>query len=235
MNTTATAPTTRTTTTTLANSPLRIIGYINVLAVLLGPRPDARKTRKKDYYIQEPSSIVVSGRRRKTVLSIWRDQATFERDVKPGCILVIYGAAVNKNYEEDAAYKILRFVKGKVPHGHLNIYNDHPAHWYACEPTNVPGYGELVIWRDQVLKRELQLEEEEELERERVLKEIGDREFEAAQAQGRLEMEGLNRITKAEDKKRIEEQGEKEVEAMDKEGLIWWRNDKPFWRMDGIY
>ncbi|KAA8909019.1 hypothetical protein FN846DRAFT_776850, partial [Sphaerosporella brunnea] len=200
----------------------------------------ARKTRKKDYYIQDSTSIVLHHprRRRKTVLSIWRDQDAFERDVKPGSIVALQGAAVNKNYEEDVAYKILRFMKEKVPHGHLNIYNDHPPSWYVCDPVNMPGYAELLVWRDQVLRRELQLEreeEEEEEERKRALKETANRQFEAAQTQ-RQEMADLNRIAAAEvEGKNQREIEEKEVEEMDREGLIWWKNGQPLWRIDGLY
>jgi hypothetical protein len=161
------------------------------------------------------------------VLSIWRecDQAAFDREVKPGDIFVLYGAAVNKNYEENVTYKVLEKLKGeKSAHGHLNIYKDHPGGWYACNPVDVQGHDELVVWRDQVLRLELQLEKQEELEKKRALNEIASRQFGAAQTQKRKEKE-----------EESEKEIDKVIETMDRDGLIWWNDGKPFWKIDGLY
>jgi hypothetical protein len=158
------------------------------------------------------------------VLSIWRecDWTAFNRDVKPGDIFVVYGAAANKKYEEDVATKVLKLEKSD--HGHLNIYKDHPGGWYVCNPVDIQGYHELVVWRDQVLSHELESEKQEELEKKRALKEIATRQFEAAQAQKRKEKE-----------EESQKETDRMIETMDRDGLIWWSDGKPFWKIDGLY
>jgi hypothetical protein len=176
------------------------------------------------------------------VLSVWRDQDAFDAAAKPGSILAIYGAAVNKNYEEDVINKVLKQVPTKVPHGHLNIYNSNPGGWYVFEPgEEVEGYKELVEWRDSVLRQEKK-EEDEELERRRKKeeeeKERASKEFEAAEMERRQEMEERARIGEEESKRRQKLREKKEDEdilRMEKEGMIWWRDGKPLWRIDGLY
>ncbi|KAF8251442.1 hypothetical protein K440DRAFT_637968 [Wilcoxina mikolae CBS 423.85] len=219
------------------------VDYINVLVVVLGPREDARKSlNKSDYYIQDASSLIVNGHRRKTVLSVWRDHDAFKAVAKPGSIVAIYGAANNKSYEEDVIKRILSVQTTKVPHGHLNIYKTGPGGWFVFEPgEKIEGYKDLVEWRDSVWRQERK-DEEEELERKRKKeaeeKERERKEHEAAEKERIREMDESERIGEEEKKRRQKLREEKEDEdilRMEKDGMVWWRDGKPFWRIDGLY
>jgi hypothetical protein len=267
--------------------------YINVLAVLISPRDDARKTRKKDYYLVDASSIYTSStdasgaaqqpsstsprRRKKTIISVWRDQQEFhqaitnptntppkqqiksEKDVR-GTIVAIYGAGVNKNYEEDVKYKVLRRVDAKVEYGHLNIYASNPMGWFVIDPVGVPGYDELVRWRDEVLVGEWDNELAElAKEREEGLKMVMRKEEKRARAiqelkrkDEDLEREDMDKqqgqhpanskTEKAKGKEKTtnseQEETDKELEQLEylkSKGMVWYLDGKPFWRIDGLY
>lgn len=205
----------------------------------MAPRVDARATRKKDWYVVDSSSLTANGRRRKTVLSLWRDQDTFEQEAVPGTVLAVYGAGVNKNYEEDVVYRVLRKVPNGALHGHLNVYHSNPGNWYELDPKTVGGYVELVEWRDTVLEGEYRaLREAEERERQRDEEERIRLDREEAEMVKRQEIEEEQNLSEAEKvrRERVQEQEEEEEFArMEEEGMIWWRDGKPFWKIDGLY
>jgi len=54
----------------------------------------------------------------------------------------------------------------------------------------------------------------------------------------RQEIEEEQNLSEAEKvrRERVQEQEEEEEFArMEEEGMIWWRDGKPFWKIDGLY
>jgi hypothetical protein len=200
-----------------------------------------RATRKKDWYVVDTSSLTANGQRRKTVLSLWRDQDTFEQEAVPGTVLAAYGVGVNKNYEEDVVRRVLRMVPNKVLHGHLNVYHSNPENWYELDPKTVGGYVELVEWRDTVLEGEYRvLREAEERgrqkeEEERIRFDQEEAEAEMAKRREIEQQQNLSEAEKARRERVREQEEEEEFARMEKEGMIWWREGKPFWKIDGLY
>ena len=181
-----------------------------------------------------PSAPPPPVRRRRTILSVWRDIAEFRP--RPGDIVFVRGARVNRRYEEDTATQRLRKVGGEgAEWGLLNVYaNARPDWWVAGERLEgmaVEGYAELVKWRDEVLTRELQQEAQwEEDVRMRNEKEIAEREEQEEQERYEAEEE-MRRIGEVEMERRMRA----EMEEFEERGLVWRMDGKAFWRVDGLY
>ncbi|KAI5857648.1 hypothetical protein BZA05DRAFT_101921 [Tricharina praecox] len=163
---------------------------ITFLAVVVSARRDARRVRKSDWYLIDDTLPLLDplgsdsrpGRppsRHHAIISVWRDIDEFRP--RPGEIVLVRGAKVNRNYVEDTeTHRLRKLDKGMAAEwGLLNLYPNVRPGWWATEEMlegmEVEGFRELREWRDGVLKREEQeeraWEEQQILRREREITE----------------------------------------------------------------
>ncbi|RPA96504.1 hypothetical protein L873DRAFT_1845419 [Choiromyces venosus 120613-1] len=135
---------------------------------------------KQDWYLWDPTSKLLPPtplpstaastpstllhRRRKTILSVWRDQSKFQP--KPGTILALRNLTIDKNWNDTPLHQqVCKEMLGdkhwdervgppvklvKVPrgmgHGNINAFATTPADWFLIDARGVQGYEALKEW-----------------------------------------------------------------------------------------
>lgn len=194
--------------TPLYSSPHSSLTHISntltaFLAVLLCRRhPYDKKSlegAKQDWYLWDPTSKVISpstttspplpSRRRKTILSVWRDQSKFQPT--PGTILALRNLTIDKHWNDTIAdqnwkeilddkrwderigppVKMVK-VNRSMGHGNVNAFATTPAEWFLLDASGVEGYSAVKKWWEGVGRREWEAEVRID---ERLKKDIGVR------------------------------------------------------------
>ncbi|KAG0638937.1 hypothetical protein HOY80DRAFT_965394 [Tuber brumale] len=175
------------------------------LAVVLCRRhPYDNKSRdgtKQDWYLWDPTSKLLPPspstttsphlphRRRKTILSVWRDQSKFQPT--PGTILALRNLTIDKHWNDTLAdqnwkeilddqhwderigppVKMVKVGRG-VGHGNINAFPTTPVEWFLLDASGVEGYRAVKEWWEGVGRREWEAEVRVD---ERLKREIGAR------------------------------------------------------------
>ncbi|CUS11684.1 unnamed protein product [Tuber aestivum] len=175
------------------------------LAVLLCRRhPYDNKSldgSKQDWYLWDPTSKLLPPspstttpphlphRRRKTILSVWRDHSKFQPT--PGTILALRNLTIDKHWNDTLADQNWREIlddkhwderigppvkMAKVGratgHGNINAFPTTPAEWFLLDAGGVEGYRSVKEWWEGVGRREWESEVRAD---ERLKREIGAR------------------------------------------------------------
>ena len=180
--------------TPLYSSPHSSLTHISntltaFLAVLLCRRhPYDKKSlegAKQDWYLWDPTSKVISpstttspplpARRRKTILSVWRDQSKFQPT--PGTILALRNLTIDKHWNDTIAdqnwkeilddkrwderigppVKMVK-VNRSMGHGNINAFATTPAEWFLLDASGVEGYSAVKKWWEGIGRREWEAE-----------------------------------------------------------------------------
>ncbi|CAZ80105.1 unnamed protein product [Tuber melanosporum] len=194
------------------SSPYLLLSYTHIsntptafLAVLLCRRhPYDNKSRdgtKQDWYLWDPTSKLLPPststttsphlphRRRKTILSVWRDQSKFQP--APGTILALRNLTIDKHWNDTLAdqswkeilddehwderigppVKMMKVGRG-TGHGNINAFPTTPVEWFLLDASGVEGYRAVKEWWESVGRREWEAEVRVD---ERLKREIGAR------------------------------------------------------------
>ena len=164
---------------------------IAFLAVLLCRRhPYDNKSldgAKQDWYLWDPTSKIIPpppstntsrpllSRRRKTILSVWRDQSKFQPT--PGTILALRNLTIDKHWNDTIAdqnwkeilddkhwderigppVKMVK-VNRSMGHGNINAFATTPTEWFLLDAGGVEGYRAVKEWWDGMGRREWETE-----------------------------------------------------------------------------
>ncbi|PWW75505.1 hypothetical protein C7212DRAFT_358098 [Tuber magnatum] len=174
---------------------------IAFLAVLLCRRhPYDNKSldgAKQDWYLWDPTSKLLPPspstplphRRRKTILSVWRDHSKFQPT--PGTILALRNLSIDKHWNDTLAdqnwkeilddkhwderigppVKMVK-VGRSMGHGNINAFPTTPVEWFLLDASSVEGYRAVEKWWEDVGRREWESEVRVD---ERLKREIGAR------------------------------------------------------------
>ncbi|PUU78221.1 hypothetical protein B9Z19DRAFT_1084586 [Tuber borchii] len=171
---------------------------------------------KQDWYLWDPTSKVIPpstttspplpSRRRKTILSVWRDHSKFQPT--PGTILALRNLTIDKHWNDTIAdqnwkeilddkhwderigppVKMVK-VNRSMGHGNINAFATTPAEWFLLDASGVEGYRAVKEWWEGVGRREWEAEVriDERLKKDiGVRREIMRREREAVLAKQRI-------------------------------------------------